>query len=302
MPRKSWHSLPEYEALRALMEAGTTTGAAQRLGLSQSAISRSIANLESRTGRILFERDGGRLRPTDEAVRFNRRLDPLFEALGRIDGPAEPAVETLRLVAPPSYAHRYLVSVVASFLRANPGFYVSLEVGPSDEVIRGILENRFDLGLTGVELSRAGVKLMPFRRAPAVCAMPNGHRLAARAEVLPADLDGEPLITLTHRHARRGQMERILLEAGARPKLVAEVGTSFAAIDMAGEGLGVAVANPFPAAIYRMSDLVFRPFTSPISYRSYFVVSDDRPLPRIARAFMRHVKLNAPLDGFSVAG
>ena len=50
MGTKIWHSLPEYQALRALMESGTTSKAAVRLGLSQSAISRSISSLEARTG------------------------------------------------------------------------------------------------------------------------------------------------------------------------------------------------------------------------------------------------------------
>ncbi len=299
MTRKSWHSLPEYEALRAMMENGTTRAAANRLGLSQSAISRSIGNLEARTGLILFERDGGRLRPTAEATRLNRRLDPLFEALDRIDGPPEPMTETLRLIAPPSYAHRYLVSLTASFLKTTPGFSVSLEVAPSDDVIRGILEGTFDLGITGVELSRAGVKQMPFRRSGAVCAMPLGHPLAALAEIHPKDLDGERMITLSHRHARRGQLDKILLEAGATPIPVAEVSTSYAAIDLAMEGLGVAVANPFPASIYRSQELVFRPFVSPLSYSSYFMVSEHRPLPRVARAFMRHVQLHTMKDGYS---
>ena len=98
------------------MESGTTSKAAARLGLSQSAISRSISSLEARLGRLLFERDGGRLRPTSEATQLNKRLDPLFEALDRIDGPPEPAQETLRLVAPPTYAHRFLVHHIATFL------------------------------------------------------------------------------------------------------------------------------------------------------------------------------------------
>ena len=145
MAAKTWHSLPEYQALRALMEAGTTAQAGVRMGLSQSAISRSIASLEARTGRILFDRVGGRLTPTGEAVRLNRRLDPLFAALDDIDGPGTSQQERLRIVAPPTYAHRFLVQHIATFLRANPSFFVALDVAPSDEVIRGILEERFDL-------------------------------------------------------------------------------------------------------------------------------------------------------------
>lgn len=89
------HSLPEYYAFRAVMLAGTTVGAARQLGISQSAVSRSVANLESKLGQTLFDREAGRLTPTGSAVRLNRRLDPLFEALRRIDGPTEPVRENL---------------------------------------------------------------------------------------------------------------------------------------------------------------------------------------------------------------
>jgi DNA-binding transcriptional LysR family regulator len=297
--QKIWHSLPEYQALRAVMESGTTAKAAIRLGLSQSAVSRSITSLESRTGRILFERDGGRLVPTDEAAQLNRRLDSLFDALIAIDGPTTPARETLRLTAPPTYAHRFLVAHITSFLKANPHYFISMEVSPSDEVIRGILEGRFDLGVSGVELSRDGVRLTPYRRASAVCVMPTDHPLAGKATIRPQDLHGEPLITLTHRHARRAQLDQVFLAARSQPRLVAEVSTSCAAVDLARAGLGLAVVNPFPVYHYRSNDVVFRAFDCDLTYRSYFVTHDNRPLPAIARAFMRHLRLHTPNDPFS---
>lgn len=299
MARQSWHSLPEYQALRALMERGTTTSAAETLGLSQSAISRSISSLEARTGLTLFEREAGRLRPTDEAVRLNRRLDPLFSALDRIDGPQHPVRETLRLIAPPTYAHRFLVSQIASFLAVNPHFFVSLEVNTSDEVVRAILEDRFDLGLTGVELAREGVKMQAFRASSAVCVMQAEHPLAAQEEVHPIDLDAQPLIAIARRHARRMQLDKVFNHARSNPRLLAEVSTSFAAVDLVKEGLGLAVVNPFPVFQYRSKDLVFRRFASPIEYRSYFVTSDQRPLSRVARAFIRHLRLHTPSDPHS---
>lgn len=296
---KTWHSISEYQALRAMMHAGTTTQAAAQLGLSQSAVSRSIGSLEDRLGVTLFERDGGRLRPTEEAVRLNRRLDPLFDALNRIDGPVEPVQETLRLIAPPTYAHRFLVGQISGFLKANPNFFISLEVHVSDEVIRGILEDRFDLGIAGVELSRAGVKVVPYRVSTAVCVMPKSHALAERPGIHPRDLDGQNLIALSHRHARRSQLDRLLREHRATPRIVAEVSTSFAAADLVKDELGLAILNPFPLYHYRSDDVVFTPFESPIRYQSYFILSDQRPVPRIARAFMRYLRLNTPQDPFS---
>jgi DNA-binding transcriptional LysR family regulator len=299
MARKSWHSLPEYQALRALMQGGTTTSAADRLGLSQSAISRSISSLEARSGLTLFEREAGRLRPTEEAVRLNRRLDPLFDALERIDGPVQPIQETLRLVCPPTYAYRYLADQVASFLSINPHFFVSLDVSTSDEVVRGILEDRFDLGLAGIELSRGGIRMLGFRTSSAVCVMNAQHELAARTEILPIDLHERCFVANSPRHARRAQMDKVLVQAKSRPKVMAEVSTSGAAVDLARAGLGIAIVNPFPVYQYRKGDLAFRPFISPIEYRTQFIISDQRPLPRVARAFIRHLRLHTPPDPFA---
>lgn len=285
-----------------MMQAGTTTSASHRLGLSQSAVSRAIANLEARLGVALFEREAGRLRPTQDAVRFNRRLDPLFQALDRLDGVGDPVEETLRLIAPPTYAHRFLVSLIGSFLKINPHQRVSFEVSSSDEVIRGIVEDRFDLGISGTEQSRVGIKLEPYRRAQTVAVMAGNHTLAQNDQITPQDLDGANLIALTRRHARRRQMDQLLQEARSTPRIVAEVSTSLAAADLAGEGLGVAVINPFPIYHSRSAQLAFVPFRSPIRYQSYFVLPDARPVPRIARAFMRHMRLNTPTDPFSERG
>lgn len=299
MARKSWHSLPEYQTLRAMMEGNTTASAARRLGLSQSAISRSISSLEGRIGRTLFERLGGRLIPTAAAVELNSRLDPLFEALDNIDRPAQSVDETLRMVAPPSFAGSFLTTHIAAFVRTNPGYFLNLEIATSEDVIAGLQDNRFDLGIIGVELTRTGAKLIPFRRAQAVVAMPADHPLARQKSIIPADLHGENLVAYTYRHARRAQLDKLLHEANARVRVIAEVSASSTALDLVRAGLGVAVINPFPAMLEPLKGLVFRPFASVMTYQIYFAAPDNRPLSRAARHFMQHIRLHTPDDIYS---
>ncbi|MBS9716817.1 LysR family transcriptional regulator [Pseudohalocynthiibacter aestuariivivens] len=299
--RKNWHSVREYQALRATISGGSTTSAARRLGLTQSAISRSISSLETRLGKTLFQRESGRLRPTDEAIQLNARLDDLFVALDQIDGENDQRQETLKLIAPPTYAHRFLVTRVASFLKANPNIFISFEIGTSDEVVTGILDNRFDLGITGVELTRTGLNLIPFRNSQTVCVMKPDHPLAKKKIIRPEDLDGQDIVALSSRHARRAQLERAIAEVGAKAHVVAETGTTVAAIEMVRAGLGLAVVSPFPAIQANEQDLAVRLFEPPLQYRTYFAVSDHRPLSRVARAFMRHVRLTTPGDSFDTA-
>ncbi|HGG05482.1 MAG TPA: LysR family transcriptional regulator [Aliiroseovarius sp.] len=299
MPRKVWHSLPEYQTFRAMMESSTTAAAARRLGLSQSAVSRSLTKLEARIGNALFERDAGRLKPTSAALTLNGRLDLLFEALDQIDGPAEGVHETLRVIAPPTFANKFLTGHIGTFLQSRANAFLSLEFGPSEDVILGVRSGRFDLGVVGVEPTRAGTKLIPFRRSGAVCAMPPDHALARLDQVNPADLDGVNLIAQSYRHARRSQLEKLFLEGGVKPLIVAEVSSSVAAIELVLAGLGVAVVNPFPLVLQDLGPVVFRPFPSAVSYQTYFVTPDDRPLSRVARHFMQHVRLHTPGDAFS---
>ena len=299
--RKSWHSLSEYQALRAMMEGNTTASAARRLGLSQSAVSRSLTNLEARIGTTLFERESGRLVPTSAAVRLNSRLDALFQALDSIDGPAETPRENLRLIAPPTFANQFIVGHMASFIKTHPDAFISLEIAISPEVVAGVQADNYDLGIVGVEPTRAGAKLIPFRKAAAAVVMSPDHPLAAQEVIRPMDLDGENLIGFNYRHARRAQLDKLLLEVRAYPKVVAEVSSSTAAIDLVRLGVGLAVVNPFPSVQTTSDGVVFRPFASAISYQTYFVAPDHRPLSQTARHFLRHVRLHTPKDIFSEA-
>lgn len=301
MARKNWHSLPEYQAFRALMETGTASAAAAHLSLSQPAVSRSIANLEARTGYILFERDGGRLRPTAEALQLNRRLDPLFDALARIDGPIEPVRETLTLIAPPSYTHRYLVDICASFMRAKPDYNLRILVATNDDMPRYVLEHSCDLALVGVDMTRSGLKTIPFRRSPAVCALPSDHPLAAKEQIEPTDLRDENLISLTQNNITRGTFDRIMAQAGVYKPPVMEADTWQFAADMVKAGAGVSILNPFPSALYPDDRIVYRRFNAPIHFTTTFFSSEDRPLSHVGRAFLRHVRLTTPQDGFSEA-
>lgn len=299
--RKSWHSLSEYQALRAMMEGNTTASAARRLGLSQSAVSRSLTNLEARIGTTLFERESGRLVPTSAAVRLNSRLDALFQALDSIDGPAKTPRKNLRLIAPPTFANRFIIGHMASFIKTHPGAFISLEIAISPDVVAGVQADNYDLGIVGVEPTRAGAKLIPFRRATAAVVMPADHPLATRDIIRPRDLDGENLIGFNYRHARRAQLDKLLLEVRAYPKVVAEVSSSTAAIDLVRLGIGLAVVNPFPSVQMATEGVVFCPFASAIAYQTYFVAPDYRPLSQTARRFLRHVRLHTPKDNFSEA-
>jgi DNA-binding transcriptional LysR family regulator len=295
------HRLRELEALRALVTTGTTVGAAQRLSISQSAVSRSLSQLEERLGRSLFIRSSGRIYPTPDALRLNEKLDALFETLAEIDGAdwAAREDEPLRLVVPPTLAHHFVIRRVARFLKRNPGRRIQLDIQSTDSLLSGIMNAQYDLGLTSGMIQRSGVTLLPWRRSKIVCAMPEDHPLAAKETIVPEDLEGVELIEFLGRLGTRALSDQILGRAGVRPRTVVETATNMAALELVREGLGITLVNPFPLLSEGIQGIVARPFLAPIVYQTSFVLPTGRPPTQAARQFMRFVKLTTAKDQYS---
>jgi len=81
--------LRHLEVFNALFEAGSVSRAAERLNLSQPAVSIALSNLEDQTGFRLFHRDRGFFAPTNEALLLRDEVQQGITALARVDKRAE---------------------------------------------------------------------------------------------------------------------------------------------------------------------------------------------------------------------
>ena len=110
--------------LSAIVEAGSFQLAAERQGLTQSALSRNMKTLEDRLGTPLFQRDGRRSEPNGVALRLAKSGLAIRmaqeQASGHADNIASGEAGELRLGAPPIVAGKYLTDVLASFINENP--------------------------------------------------------------------------------------------------------------------------------------------------------------------------------------
>jgi DNA-binding transcriptional LysR family regulator len=297
--RNNWHSIREYEALRAVISSGTTSGAARLLGISQPSVSRSIAQLETRMNIILFQRHGGRLRPTPEAIRMNRHLDRLFDAMSYLQGTdlGDPVGTPIRLAAPPSLSD-LVCDAMAGFLKLHPAQRLSLETCTSGGLISRLVDDSVDLGFTHADLTHSAMELIPFHESDAVCVMAPGHPLCRHSVITPELLDGENFISILRRHIVRTRLDKVFFDAGVEPKRVVEVATGLSALTMARAGCGVAVICPFPTLRQDDKTIESRPFQPNFNYRTSFAISTIRPPSAALRAFMRHVKMMVSADPY----
>jgi len=265
-------SLQSLRALEAAVRLESYSAAARELGLTHSAISHRIRELEARLGARLFERQGQRMIPS---VRARALADPIARALALLGEafPAQrPARQALRVSVLPSFAHRWLVPRLAAFRAAHPEIDLQLDarlelaLPGSGGIDAGL---RYGLGAwPGLNATRlSGERLFP------VCAPAYRDALALAT---PADLARAVLL----RHARQpwapwfGAAGLSLAEPRDTP-LYEDAGLL---LEAAAGGEGVALARGLLAARDLASGRLVAPFPQTIVDTSaYYLVRPATP-------------------------
>ena len=139
----------ELRCFHAVIEAGGFSRAAERLDLSQSAVSQTIANLEHRLGTSLLRR-GNPPQPTEAGIRLLRfaqtTLNEEREAIADIAQIKSGALSTLSLALSPAANARIGIALLKEFCERNPLTRLKVVVAPSREIVHGVAEGRWELG------------------------------------------------------------------------------------------------------------------------------------------------------------
>ena len=277
----------QVEAFRAVMVTGSASRAADLLNVTQPAISRSILELEKATGFQLFDRVRGRLVPTAEGHLFFRDVETTFQGLDRLKASAarirDFGTGDIRVASLAAMGSTLVPHALRLFRARHPAIAITLQVTASATVRELLMSSRFDVGLAADEIDVAGLEHQLFATPQAMCALPAGHRLAERAVITPQDLAGEPFIALSPEDTVRRKLEKVFLENGVRPRIVAETPNSSTVCALAMEGLGVGLVNPYSVDGYASRGVTFRPFSAAVHFRTLLLFRPDLPKSRIVR-------------------
>ncbi len=169
--------------------------AARSLGVTQSAISQRVSQLEKRLGVELFDRSVRPLVLTPAGEAYAQGLGPLLGELDRLErrvtrlgGGAAAGPEVLRVAAIYSAGIDLMSRAAEAWNVRGDGLDVAVTYGKPDEVHRRVVEGDADLGLLayGAKLERVVARPMWWERMMVVC--PPEHRLAREAAVRPRHL------------------------------------------------------------------------------------------------------------------
>lgn len=278
----------QLEIFRAVISGGSASRASELLDISQPAISRSIADLESSLGFQLFNRVRGRLVITPEGQLFAEEVANAFLAMDRLKASSLKIRDFgsghIRIASLAAMGSTLVPRAIKLFQEEHKDVAVTLHIDSSPNVKELVAKGQFDIGLAADEVDLSGIDHQRFASFKAVCVLPREHPLTSQKAIRPEFLHREPFIALAAGDRTREDLDVIFRKHEAVPSVVIETPNSATVCALALEGIGVGIANPIAADGFSERGLEVRPFTPDVYFKSHLLFRPDVQRSRIVNA------------------
>lgn len=282
---------------RAIAQAGHMTRAAEKLGVTQPALSAMLRKLERETGTALVIRTGrgvelteaGRvfLSHADDAVRSaDQAIASVRQLLGLERG-------TLRLGGGATAITYLLPPIVSQLRRKHPGLRFFVREAGSSVVAQSVLSGELDVGIVTLPITLPGADDLV--RVPLVTdefrlIVPTTHRLRKGDSFRWKDLQGEPVVAFEAGSAVREVIDRAARDNGVTLDIVMELRSIESIKQMVQAGIGVGFVSRF--AVSEREGLASR--DSRLTRQLALVRRRDREPSPAAAAFEKAIAASVP--------
>ena len=203
-----------------VVERKSFSQAAERLGVTQPAVSLQMRSLEQRLGAKLLDRSGRRVELTEAGQRLYRAAQRLLALEGQlVEEVAGAGTSELRgelaLGASTGPGGTVVPVLLCDFQRQHPELGIALSVSDTNRVIEQVAERELELGVVGAAPRHRGVVFESFFRDEVILVCPPGHRFAGQQVALD-ELRSGPLILMQEGAGVRQVIEEELRRAGTR--------------------------------------------------------------------------------------
>lgn len=245
--------MSQLRAFRVVAETLNFTRAAERLNLTQAAISHQIKALETELGEPLFIRlkRGVQLSPAGTiALEYAERiLDDAETLREQVSGAERPLVGRVRAAAATQAFVHLFAAPFESFMRANPHIELSFRTTVSTEqTLADVLNGTTDVGFASLPSYSPALQVTELFEDELVLVVGSGHRLASKsngdgaaAVVEAKDIERERLIMFERGTSIRRATEDFFKRAGIHPALALESNDTYFMKRMIEHGLGISL-------------------------------------------------------------
>ncbi|MDE1168060.1 MAG: LysR substrate-binding domain-containing protein [Pseudomonas sp.] len=234
----------QLKAFHAVAVAGSFTRAAEKLFLTQPAISDQVRKLEERFSVQLFNRNKRSVHLTDLGERLLAITQRLFvseaEAFELLQDSQALQTGSLTLAVD---APVHVLPQIARFCQRYPGITVKIETGNTDDSLGRLFSYQADLALIGRDIEDERLLIVPLRDASMVAFVSKSHPWAGRTSIHLADLDDTPLVLRETGSVTRQTLEEEMHARGLRIRPAIQVEGREAAREAVVVGIGVGVVS-----------------------------------------------------------
>jgi LysR family transcriptional regulator for metE and metH len=263
--------LRHLQLVQAVVEEGGATHAGIRLGLSQSAVSHQLSEIEKRLRIPLFHRTGKRLVLTPAGERVLRAARLVLPELERAElDLTQNVTETLgsiRLAADCFSCYQWLPAIAQKFRARYPLIEFRIATEGMENILHSLLNKQLDVAILTQGIRDRRLNLTDLFAEELMIVTAAGHRLADRKYMRPKDFAGETLFSASSL-ATNVLLQRVLRPAGIRLGDIKEIPMIEAVLGLVKTGFGIAILGR-------------------CSMQSYLTHAEFRVMPITARGLFR---------------
>lgn len=284
------YDFSDLEAFLAVKETGSFHLAAEKLSLSQSAITRRIKKLEDALDTQLFDRTTRTVKPTFAAKRLQARAEAMLDGArettqvmrdeSAVYGYQKTAIVTIAII--PTVAAALLPEALRSFRAAGFTARVRILDGNANEVAEAVVSGEADFAISSIPMLEPETTFDTLFEDRIVLGVPPNHPLARKPTLDWRDLEQADVIVPMRGTGNRLLIDEAMAQSGRPIGWTFEVGRSTTAIELVGAGVGVALLPESSIAYGVSRSVVVRQIMRPEILRPVGLLTKtgrpDRPI------------------------
>jgi DNA-binding transcriptional LysR family regulator len=286
----------------AVAEQLSFVRAADRLYLSQPALTGQIQRLEEDLGVQLLTRNRRSVKLTDAGkvflVEARATLLRARQAADRAQKAARGEIGRLRIGFVSSAALEIVPGIVVAFRKQHPDITLDLMSLRTVSQVNKLISKTLDIGFLRLPLSNEQLRTTVIHREPFVLVLPKGHPRSRDKQVRIAHLRNERFVAYGRRWAPGffDSVTQMCVKQGFSPNIVQETGEMYTAIALIAAGVGVAIL-PKSVVLAQSKNIVMKPLAGSIPVSEIAIATRAGNNSLIVRSFIELAaeKCNASL-------
>ncbi|PSL15700.1 LysR family transcriptional regulator [Shimia abyssi] len=239
--------LRHLQLIQAIIETGRITDAAEKLGVTPSALSHRLREAERRLDVPLFTRMHKRLRVTPAAeylaVVAERVLSDLSRAEEDVRRMNAGIQHVVRLSVEAYSNYRWLPAFIKFLKSRTEAIDLQIMASARSDPLTGVQNRQIDIAVMSGDITQPGLASLPLFEDPLLYIMAPTHRLADRRYVEGSDIVGEPFITYTKVPRPDREFARLFRPTDSYPTWAATVELPEAIVELVASDLGTSVLS-----------------------------------------------------------